>query len=84
MADKKIVGYKRFKSKKGQDLCIATVVSPYSQRDLDRGCVGSRSEDVFLPDSLVNMLEPKHIDKNVEISYDIVGGRVYVSDFKVL
>ena len=60
----KLVGYKRFTSKKGERYCVAQVVGDFSQRDIDNGCCGSKVEEVFLPAERVDELNPSHIGKD--------------------
>lgn len=80
----KLIGYHRFTSKKNKNFCVATIVVPCTERELANDYVGSKTEDVFLPDNLYDLLKPKDIGKDVEIDYAIVGGRAFVDDFRVL
>lgn len=79
----KLVGYKRFTSKKGERYCVAQVVSQFSQRDLDNGCCGSKVEEVFLPAEKVDFLNPSHIGKDIEFQYELSGNRAFLIDFTV-
>lgn len=80
----KLVGFKRFTSKKGKRYCVIHLVTPYGQRDLDDGCFGSQAEDIFLPDDLFDLLTVKDLNKDVEVIYEISSGRAFVTDLKVL
>lgn len=74
----KLQGYKKFTGKNGKDYCVANVVTPYTQRDMDRGCVGSKVEEVFLPDSQRDILTPADIGKELDLSYEFSGNRAYL------
>lgn len=80
----KLVGYKRFTSKKGERYCVAQVVSDFSQRDIDNGCCGSRVEEIFLPAERVDELNPSHIGKEIKFDYELSGNRAYLVDFHVV
>lgn len=80
----KILGFRNFKSKKGQDLTLVQVVQSYSDRELANGSYGMKSVDVFLPENQVGTLGAKDIDKECEMIYEISGGRAYLVEFKVL
>lgn len=79
----KLVGYKRFTSKNGRDLCVANVVIPYTPAENGRGSVGSDVKEIFLPDHQVNMLTEKDIGKDVEMFYTISGTRAYLENMVV-
>lgn len=78
-----LLGYKRFTSKKGQDYCVALISRPLTEREQQRGSVGLAVEEIFLPDEQKNYLTPDHLNKPVDIDYDIVGGRPVVVSFSV-
>lgn len=74
----KLVGYKKFVSKKGKEFCVANVVSPYTDRDIERDCVGSKVEEIFMPDNMCNFFSPSDIGRELDLSYEINGGRAYL------
>ena len=78
----KLVGFKRFKSKKGDDFCVANVVSDYSVNAV--GCFGQKVEEIFLPDDLYDYLQPEHIGKEIRLDYEINGNRAYLKGVKVI
>ena len=78
----RLIGYRKFTSKKNVEYCVASVEMACSQRDVANGYVGSKVDEVFLPE--VDLLTPNDIGKEVEIVYSISGGRAYVDDFRVL
>lgn len=75
----KLVGYRRFTSKKnGKDYCVAQVVTPYGQRDLSRNCVGSKVETIYLPEDQYDLLKPADIGKEITFDYEFSGNLAYV------
>lgn len=79
----RLVGYKRFTSKKGKEYCVANVVSQYSQRDEERGCVGEKTEEIFLPDNCLKLLKPEDVGCELDMTYEYSGGRAYLVDVAV-
>ena len=68
-----LVNYKRFKSKKGNDVCTATILRdpfPYETR---QNQVGQSAEMVFMPANQFNYLKPADIGCDVELHYDVQG-----------
>lgn len=82
--EKKLVGFKRFTSKKGNPLCVAVIESPFSEADNQRGSFGCDCETVFLPSEQYSYLTIKDIGKNVKLNWDIVNGRAYLRELVVL
>lgn len=82
MEEKKLVGFKKFTGKNGKNYCVANVLSNYSQ--YDRGCVGQKVEEIFLPEGCEDMLNEKTIGKAVNIGYRISAGRAYVESFSIV
>ena len=80
----RLVGFNRFKSKNGEMFCVANVVTPYTEREKRYDNFGEKVDTVFLPPEKVNYLKESDIGKEVEVSYDISGGRAYIVDFKVI
>lgn len=70
-----LVGFKRFKAKTGNPLCLAVVARPYDPSDVARGFCGSEVAEVFLPDEQYNYLLPSDIGLPVSLDYDNFGGR---------
>lgn len=77
-----LVGYSRFKSKKGVDYCVANVVSDYPASAA--GSVGQKIEQIFMPDDLYDYLQPSHIGKEIKLDYEISGNRAYLTGVKVV
>lgn len=80
----KLIGYRRFSSKKGQPFCVALIQEECSQRENERGVFGSRVDEVFLPEDMVDFLEPKHIGHDVKLGYTISNGRAYLDTLEIL
>lgn len=81
--EKKLLGYRRFTSKKNVPLCIATVGTKCDAKDNERGSFGLTAEDVFLPQELYGYLEITDIGKPVTLNYNVIGGRAFINDFMV-
>lgn len=81
---KKLIGFKRFTSKKDKPLCIAIVATPFNERQNDQGSYGCDAESLFLPAELYDYLTPEDLGKEVTTDYDIVSGRAYLRNFTVL
>lgn len=84
MAKSTLVGFKRFKSKKGNELCVASVSTPFSPADIARGCYGDDVQSVFLPEDQIDYLKESDIGKEVKLSYNIANGRAFLVDFTVV
>ena len=81
---KTLVGYKKFRSKAGKEMCLAQVVSDATERDKNFGAVGQLVEEVFMPDSHVNFFKEDDIGKPVTFIYEMSGSRAYMVDVKIL
>lgn len=77
----KLIGYKKFSNHKG-NYCIMDVQVDYSAREKERGSVGSRVESFFVPEDKQHLLTPECIGKQIQIDYEVVGSRAYMSDFR--
>lgn len=75
----KLMGYRRFVSKKGADTCIANVVIDASEREKESGQVGQKTDEIFMPAEQVDFLKPEYIGKELVLSYDLAGGRPYLN-----
>lgn len=83
MAEKKLVGFKKFTSKKGNPLCVAIVMTPFDSKANERGSYGCDVESVFLPQEQIDYLIPTDIGKPVDLNYNIVGGRAFLTQITV-
>ena len=75
----KLIGFKRFLSKKGSNLCIANVVRDCTTRECERGSVGQTMDEIFVPDHLYDYLQPEHVGKDIDLVYEMSGGRAYLN-----
>ena len=81
----KLVGYRKFAStKNGKEYCVAQVVSDVTEREANRGFVGQKVEELFMPEEQVNFFSPADIGKEIETTYELSGGRAYLVKVSVL
>lgn len=69
MTEKTLVGYRKFNSKAGKACCIVSLLSSYSEGEAKYGAVGSKCEDVFLPEDCHNLIVPAVIGKTCFLAY---------------
>lgn len=81
---KTLIGYKEFKSKKGELCRVATVSEPYTEFAKKNGAVGVRVEDIFVPSGVKFSATEADMGREVDISYDVMGNRAYVTDITYL
>lgn len=79
----KLVGYRRFTSKKNVETCIASVIMDANDRDKNSGHVGQKTDEIFMPSDQVDFLKPEHIGKELVLSYDMSGGRAFLTNVAV-
>lgn len=80
---KKLIGFKRFTSKKGTPLCVAIIATAFDKQQNERGSYGCDAESVFLPSEQYDYLSADDLGKEVTTAYDIVGGRAYLRELIV-
>lgn len=83
MAEKTLVGFKRFKSKKGNPLCIAIISREFTAQENERGSFGCDLESVYVPSEQYDYLGIADIGKPVTTQYDIIGGHAYLRHIEV-
>lgn len=79
----KLIGYKRFTSKKSVETCIAQVIREVTEREKQAGAVGQVCDEIFLPPDQVDMLKPSDLGHELLFTYEMSGGRPYLTDVKV-
>lgn len=79
----KLVGFRRFTSKKSKDYCVANVVTEYTDRDKANGAVGQRTEEVFVPSDQYDYLQPSDIGCEIVLNYNFSGNRAYLDRIEV-
>lgn len=81
--EKKILGFRKFNSKKGNALCLVQLVSPFSDVQVQNGACGNQSEDVWIPEQFHGMFNPQCIGKMADIGYAVIGGKAYVETVNI-
>lgn len=79
----KLIGLKQFKSKKGQNCYIAVLEVPFSDREIEYGAVGSKSEEQFVDEDIFNSLSPADLGREVIRDFQISNGRAYLTNLTV-
>lgn len=64
-----LIGYRKFKSKKGSDCCIVNFVHDFSSFDISHGAYGQTVEEVFLPEDCHGSITPAVIGSLCELVY---------------
>lgn len=80
---KKLIGFKRFTSRKGNPLCVAIIATAFDKQQNERGSFGCDAESVFLPSEQYDYLNADDLGKEVSTQYDMVGGRAYLRELTV-
>lgn len=79
-----LVGIKRFKSKKGNEVCVLSIMRPYTVEENDRGSYGSEIRTEFAPQEQINSFKADDIGKEIELKYDFNAyGRPTVSEIVI-
>lgn len=72
-------------SKKDKNYSVIQVLRDLTSREHEQGYLGKTiSQDVFLPDSLVGMVDNTHIGKELELVYEVYGNKADLVTIKVL
>lgn len=70
-------------SAKNKDYSIIQIIRPLSVREKNQGFLGSEiSEEIFLPDDLLGKLSVSDIGKEIDLVYEVVGGKANLVDIK--
>lgn len=80
----KLIGLKKFKSKKGQDCYVAVIEVPFTDREMEYGSRGCKAEEQFIDERIYNMLSPADFGKQIVRDFQITGGRAYLTDLQVV
>ena len=80
MKNNEIIGYSKFKSKKGNEVMFVNVAVPLTERDKEFGHVGMRVEQIWIPSTLFNKFNPSVVGKVLDAEYVVSGGRAEVID----
>ena len=80
----KLIGYRKFASKKdGKKYCVATCVSELTPTEKNNGYVGQKTEELFMPQELIDLLRPEDIGHELICDYNISSGRAYLVNVTV-
>lgn len=80
MENCQLVGFKRFTSKNGKEICIATVLRDATRREKEYGSVGQVAEELFVPGEQYDYLKPDMLGKKVNLYWD----RQYLDKIEVV
>lgn len=83
MEEKLIIGYRKFKSKKGEAFCIVQASAPYSDKELAHGACGFKCEDIFIPLEHHDKISPSCLDRTLVLTYTIQSGRAFIADVAI-
>lgn len=67
----KLVGYKKFKSKKGDDCLVIELIKPFTTREIDFGACGSSVVEKFIPNDFSDKFVPAVIGKNIDLEIEV-------------
>lgn len=72
-------------SKKDKDYTVLTILRPITPSERERqGYIGvTLAEEVFAPDNQVNTFTEKDIDHELDLQYDIIGGKAVLNNIVV-
>ena len=80
----KLLGYKKFTSKAGKKCCVATVAFDLTENEKLNGSVGVRVDNnLFMPESQVDLLKPENIGHELLLDYTVSSGRAYLQSVTV-
>lgn len=75
----------KFTSKAGKSYCIIQYLRPINSAERKNGYFGELiSVEQFLPESCIDSLNAQDVGKNIELVYEVVDGKAYLIDIKVL
>ena len=66
----KILGFNKFKSKKGSDYCTIQLSRDFSANEIAAGSCGHRVEDAFLPMELAHLAVPSNVGKLCDLYFN--------------
>lgn len=85
MQRSEIVGYRKFRSKdKKKSFCIVTVLSGYSDREVEHGAVGKKAEEIWVPEDFQDQIDEDCIGRDLEVGYYRNGNQFYVDTIDIV
>ena len=79
----KLVGYRKGTSKKGTPYCMMNILTDAAEIDRSNGQIGQKTEEIFLPSDLVDLLKPSDIGHEVICDYSVSGGRAFLDNVTI-
>ena len=79
----KLVGYRKGTSKKGIPYCMMNILTDAAEIDRSNGQIGQKTEEIFLPSDLVDLLKPSDIGHEVICDYSVSGGRAFLDNVTI-
>lgn len=71
-------------SKSGKPYCILHIAFPFEESQIARGAHGSAAEEVFCPADQLDYIQPGDLNKEIEVTYNVSGNRLYVDKITVI
>lgn len=75
-----ILGFSKFKSRKGVECCVMQLSRDFNSRELLAGSVGKRVEEVFLSDDIIGVFDVNNVGKSCDVFYNRNG---FVTDIVI-
>lgn len=76
----KLLGYRDGVSKKtGNAYTQMFIVQDLNPAEKASGCVGQKTDMIFMPEEQIGTLKPQDIGKELELSYEISGRNAFLS-----
>lgn len=75
-----VLGFRKFKSKKGTDCCVLQVQKEFSDLEIKYGAVGTKAVDVWVPVTLQSIVTKDCIGSTCHIAYAQIGNSFQVVD----
>lgn len=76
-----ILGFSRFKSKKGNMCTVLQISRDFTDRELELGSCGVSVEQVFLSDVMLSLASPENVGRRCRLFYNRNG---YLDDYELI
>lgn len=76
----KILGFNKFKSKKGNMCCTIQLARDFTDKEVAAGSCGHRVEDAFVPSELMELVVPENVGKMCDLYFNRSG---YLTDIVI-
>lgn len=64
-----LIGFRKFKSKAGNDCCIVNLLDDFTAFDVQHGACGQKVDEVFIPESSHSLIIPSRIGSYCDLEY---------------